>query len=111
VRVKALKEPRVNARFRNAWERQYADHLEAKRVRGEILRWDYEPETLRLADRTTLCPDFRVVLPDGLIEFHEVKGFRREDAMIKIKVAAELHPYKFVLVQKVKGCWQPTEYP
>lgn len=111
MRAKALKEPRVNARFRNAWERQYADHLEAKRVRGEILRWDYEPVKLRLADDTYYIPDFRVVDIDGLEEFHDVKGHKWAKNWVKFKVAAEQHPYKFVLIEKLNGFWNPTEYP
>ena len=98
-------EPRATATERtwNKTERAYAQHLEFHRVAGDILRWDFEPEKLRLADLTYYTPDFRVIYPDGTIEFHEVKGFMRDDAMVKIKVAAEQHPYRFVMVRRAKG--------
>jgi hypothetical protein len=90
-------------------ERAYSEHLEARRKAGDILRWDREPEGLRLAERCVYWPDFRVVLPDHRVEFHEVKGRKgagfhtREDAWIKVKVAAYEHPYRFVLVWPRKG--------
>jgi hypothetical protein len=98
----------------NDYERAYAGALEARRLAGQIARFDFEPEKLRLADRTFYTPDFRVLLPDGAIEFHEVKGFWQEDARVKIKVAAEHHPYRFVAVVLKKipkrdgGGWTST---
>jgi hypothetical protein len=94
----------------NRGESRYAAHLETLRVAGVIARWDYEPMGLRLADRTFYHPDFRVILPDGLIQMHECKGaqtdgepFVLEKANIKLKVAAELHPFTFFLVWPKKG--------
>lgn len=89
----------------NGLEADYAARLTVHQIGGKIARWDYEPEKLRLADNTTYTPDFRVLLPDGTVEFHETKGFMRDDAWVKLKVAAELHPYTFRLVRKVKGQW------
>lgn len=98
----------------NKTEAAYAQHLERRRLVDEIDRWDFEPEKLRLADRTFYSPDFRVVLADGSVEFHEVKGFWEDDARVKIKVAAELHPYRFVAVRvKPKrdgGGWAEEEF-
>lgn len=97
----------------NKTERSYANHLELRRRAGEILRWDFEPEKLRLADRTFITVDFRVILPDGTVEFHDTKGskgagyFVREDAAIKLKLAAALHPYRFFVAWYLKGRgWQ-----
>lgn len=89
----------------NNLERAYSNYLEARRKAGEILRWDFEPEKLRLADRTFYTPDFRVIDSEGRIEFHETKGFMRDDAAVKIKVAAEQHPYVFKLVMQKRGQW------
>lgn len=99
--AKALTTPRVFLSM-NQTERAYADQLELLRRAGQILRWDFEPERLKLADATFYVPDFRVVYPDGRVEFHEVKGYMRDDAAVKIKVAASVHPYTFVLVRKTK---------
>jgi hypothetical protein len=89
----------------NKTEELYAQVLELQKHAGEILRWDFEPEKLRLADKTFYTPDFRVILPEGTVEFHEVKGFWRDDARVKIKVAAELHPYIFRVAICNKGKW------
>ena len=84
----------------NKLEQAYADHLELRLRAGEIASFDFEPEKFRLADRTYYTPDFRVILPDGLVEFHEVKGHWEDDARVKTKVAAEMHPYTFVGVRR-----------
>ena len=98
----------------NKTETAYAMHLERRRLCGEIDRFDFEAEKLRLADRTFYTPDFRVVLSDGSVEFHEVKGFWEDDARVKIKVAAECHPYRFVAVRVVAkkngGGWAQEEF-
>lgn len=84
----------------NKTEQAYADHLQHLLDAGTITEFSFEPEKLRLAKKTFYTPDFRVQLPNGEIEFHEVKGFWEDDARVKIKVAAENHPYRFVAVQK-----------
>ena len=86
----------------NRTEAAYAVQLELLQRGEHLFRWDFQPVKLRLADRTFYTPDFRVILCTGEEEYHEVKGFMRDDAAVKIKVAAEQHPYPFFLVQKSK---------
>jgi len=104
----------------NAMEAAYARVLELRRISPwsdssppDVVRWDFEPEKLRLADMTYYVPDFRVLLLDGSIEFHEVKGFMEPTGRVKIKVAAELHPYRFFQVTRVAkkdgGGWSIIE--
>jgi hypothetical protein len=93
----------------NKTEAEFAALLETFRLAGEFERWDFEPEKLRLADRTFYTPDFRAIKPNGEIVFYEVKGFMRDDAAVKIKVAADIHPYRFILVKKIKGGWSYNE--
>lgn len=76
----------------NALEARYASHLETRLMQGGILFWRYESMKLLLADRCSYLPDFFVVNADGAPEFHETKGFWRDDARVKIKVAAETFP-------------------
>lgn len=97
VRGRGRPQARVDGRM-NGLEAEYAKQLELRRLAGVIARWDFQVEKLRLADRTWYEPDFRVVGVDGTIEYHEVKGHWEDDARVKIKVAAELHPYGFVAV-------------
>lgn len=90
----------------NNLETLYAEHLEAKLRRGEIRAYDFEPVKLRLADNTFYAPDFRVIRHDYAIEYHEVKGHWEDDARVKIKVAASLHPYIFrAFTSPSPGTW------
>lgn len=67
---------------------------------GGLIRWyRFEGVKLRLADNTFYTPDFAVISEDGVIEMHEVKGFWRDDARVKIKVAAEQYPFRFFIVK------------
>jgi len=68
--------------------------------------------TLKLADDCRYTPDFSVNDPArGCRTFYEVKGFWRDDAKVKIKVAARLFPeFRFVVVQKkLGGGWAFSE--
>jgi hypothetical protein len=89
----------------NGAESAYARTLAVKVAAGFIARADFEPERLRIShakiaggQSAWYTPDFRVVLPDGTVEFHEVKGRWEEAAKVRIRVAADQHPYRFVLV-------------
>lgn len=94
----------------NKTEMAYAEYLRLLIAAKQIKRFDFEPEKLRLADSTYFIPDFRVIKMDDTVEFHEVKGFWRDDARVKIKVAAEMHPYVFKAVKKNKGGWEYEEF-
>jgi len=99
----------------NQLESDYAAHLEQRRLAGEIREWAYEPERLILGRSCSLLPDFRVVTSDGYIEVHETKGQLRDDAWAKLKIAADLHPYRFFLVRRRRkkdgGGWDIQEVP
>lgn len=98
--------------FRSKLEAAYAQYLHALMLGGDIKRYSYEPIRLNLAPKTTLTPDFLVILPNDLMEFHEVKGWAREDAMAKLKIAARLYPYwTFRLVNRFRGQWAIRQLP
>ena len=97
----------------NKLEGAYADRLGLYRHAGEIQGYRFEPIKLRLGGdwKTTYTPDFQVIAKDGTIEFHEVKGFMREDAAVKLKVAAAEYPeFRFLLATRVKGAWKVEEF-
>ena len=90
----------------NNTEFQYCARLELQRLAGEIAGYMFEAYKLKLADRTYYTPDFMVIHTDGSIEFHEVKGFMRDDAAVKLKVAADKFCWhRFYLVRKDKQGW------
>jgi hypothetical protein len=93
----------------NKREAAYSLELEARKRAGEILDWQYEAVTLKIAEKPEGCkmkavrytPDFFVVADDGVIEFHEVKGHAEGDWIVKWKVCIERYPwFRFVLVEK-----------
>jgi hypothetical protein len=96
--------------IQNSTESKYELILRALKQQGKIHCYRYEAITLRLADRTTYTPDFAVLLPDGLMEFHEVKGGRVFAAgAVKYKIAAEQYPeFQFVWCQEKRGVWTVT---
>jgi hypothetical protein len=65
--------------------------------------------TLKLADDTRYTPDFWSI-ENGKLFAYEVKGFWRDDAKVKVKVAARTFPWiSFRVVQKQKDHWKFTE--
>ncbi|ASL01778.1 DUF1064 domain-containing protein [Xanthomonas citri] len=98
----------------NKTEQAYAAHLELLRAAGEVLWFKFEGVKLRLADNTFYTPDFAVMAADGVIEMHEVKGFWTDDARVKIKVAADQYPFRFMAfraaAKKHGGNWQREEF-
>ena len=84
----------------NRTEAAYALVLEARRQAGEVAWWEFEGITMKLADDTRYTPDFAVMLANGEMEMHETKGFMRDDAWVKLKIAAKQFPFRFWLVRK-----------
>ena len=83
----------------NKTEAKYDAHLWQRFFAKEILWHKFEAIKLRLADNTFYTCDFAVMLADGTLEMHEVKGFWQDDARVKIKVAASLYPFRFIAVK------------
>ncbi|WLT04997.1 DUF1064 domain-containing protein [Snodgrassella alvi] len=63
---------------------------------GSVSWYRFEGVKLRLADNTFYTPDYCVMRSDGTMEMHEVKGFWQDDTRVKIKVAADMYPLKFL---------------
>jgi hypothetical protein len=86
----------------NRLETAYWEYLCSLKARGEILDCMWQPLKLNLAPglACTYAPDFMVVRTDGVLEMHETKGFWRDDARVKLKVAAAKYPFVFVAVTR-----------
>jgi hypothetical protein len=98
----------------NKTEEAYANTLRQRQNAGEVAWFKFEGVKLRLADNTFYSPDFAVMLADGQMEMHEVKGHWMDDARAKIKIASDLYPFRFVAVKvqtkKAGGGWQVEEF-
>lgn len=109
----------------NKNEARYAEHLERRRLAGEVLAYWYEGVTLKLADDCRFTPDFMVQMADGTIEIHDTKACRKfnrpdgslirkgplieEDAAIKLRVAARHFPFA-VKAMFHDGEWKEKEF-
>lgn len=94
----------------NKTEAAYDKHLALLQHAGEIQWRKFEGLKLRLADNTFYTPDFAVMAADGVMECHEVKGVWMDDARAKIKIAADMYPFRFfgikVKAKKAGGGWE-----
>jgi len=89
----------------NKLEAAYMQYLNAIVHTGELEWAIFGSVKLRLADKTWYTPDV-MVGNAGCVEFHEVKGFLRDDAAVKFKVAAErFNRFRFKMIFRRKGEW------
>lgn len=115
---------RLRAGERNKTEAEYESYLELRKQVGEILWYEFERITFRLADDCRYTPDFIVMLASFSLECHEIKGtttltrksgatvkapYFEDDAKVKLKVAAQMFPVVFKVVYKVDGNWIEEE--
>ncbi len=88
--------------FRSKWEANYARYLQLLVERGEIARWEHEPETFWfekiMRGVRSYLPDFRVTNNDGSVVYHEVKGWMDDRSKTKIKRMAKYHPQVTLIV-------------
>ena len=92
---------RLKSGVMNKTESEYATFLEAQKRAGKIQHYLFEGYTLKLAQDTRYTPDFMVLTNDGIMQFHEVKGYWTDDAKVKVKVASDKFPHEFVIVKKL----------
>lgn len=106
---------RLKAGQMNGTEQAYSNVLARMQDAGQILWFKFEGIKLRLADKTFYSPDFAVMRDNGQMEIHEVKGRWEDDARVKIKVAADIYPFRFLAVKskytKARGwTWEIEEF-
>ena|SRR3990167_955490 len=87
---------------RSKWEANYARYLNWLKAQGEILAWEYEPESFRFAGVKrgpwAYLPDFKVTEKDGSIVYHEVKGYMDSSSRNKLKRMAKFYPDVKIIV-------------
>lgn len=101
----------------NQTEQIYASLLESRVVLGQIIRWEFESITFKLADGCRYTPDFAIWLADGSMEFVDSKGAGPMDdkSRVKVKCVAEKFPmFLFAIEQrqtkKNGGGWEREEF-
>ena len=101
--------PTFKPEYDSKLEAAYAQRLLFRKAAGEIVSFRLHPLKFRLAKRTWFTPDFLVVTQD--LEIHEVKGWMRDDAAVKLKTCAEMFPwFRWFLAKRDKGgAWDIRE--
>jgi hypothetical protein len=103
----------------NGTEKAYAKELERLKLAGEISDYKFHAFTLTIAEPPNAkvarwTPDFAVWDKEMVLEFHEVKGFMQDHALVRIKVAAAQYPHPIYVLKKIAekrgGGWEKTEY-
>jgi hypothetical protein len=92
---------------RSMWEANYARYLELLKKNKAILDWQHEPDVFWFEKilRGVRCyiPDFRVLMLDQTVEYHEVKGWMDAKSKTKIRRMGKYHPT--VTVKIINGEW------
>lgn len=110
---------------RNKTESAYESYLTTLHHAGMIDGFKFEGIKIKLADNTFWTPDFIVFANDGVVELHDTKAttskkrtdgtkekapWIEEDAKIKLKLAAELFPFRVFAVFKTPDGWQKQQF-
>lgn len=89
----------------NKTERAYLARL--RLLRPEFI--GIQNITFKLGDDCRFTPDFSYIDANGVLVFVDVKGFQRDDALVKIKTAArQFRLFRFVIAKKVGHEWEET---
>lgn len=83
----------LNVLGQNKTEARFDRLLEQLKRDGRILDFRWEPIKIRLAGRTWFKVDFIVQRNNLTLAAVEIKGFMRDDAAVKLKVAPEVFPF------------------
>ena len=82
--------------YRSRWEANYGRYLEWLKENKQIISWEHESKTFWFDGIKRGCmsylPDFEVTGLNGIIEFHEIKGWMDDKSKTKIKRMAKYHP-------------------
>jgi hypothetical protein len=110
---------------RNKTEAAYEAYLELAKKAGAIRDYKFEGIKLKLASNTFYTPDFIVFAADDVVELHDTKGTTKkkkadgtkvqapwieEDARLKLKLVAELYPFRVFAVFKTFDGWEKLAF-
>lgn len=92
--------------FRSLWEHNYACFLEWELQRGAIDSWEHEPHRFCFKHEYkrgpySYLPDYKVTT-DGIVRWHEVKGWMNSKSKSKIKRFEKCFPKagKVIVIDK-----------
>lgn len=91
--------------FKSSWEITIAKKLQELKDSNFIQEWDYEKTHFNFDDIKrgirSYCPDFEVTLNDNTKMYIEVKGWKMESSLLRIKMLQERYPQiKYYLIDE-----------
>ena len=98
--------------FRSKAELRHAQRLEWQRTAGVVASWEHEPRRFDFPIKrgnNSYLPDFRVVYPDGRVEWHEVKGWLDPASKVKLRRMAKFYPDEVLRV--IGARWPENKSP
>ena len=92
-----------NRYFRSAWEANFARYLNFLVENGDIMKWEYEPDTFEFIEikrgTRSYTPDFKVFdSKDAEPYYYEVKGWMDAKSKTRLKRMAKYYPGVRVIV-------------
>jgi hypothetical protein len=93
--------PDLGIYVRSRWEANFARYLNFLVQVGDIVGWEYEPETFEFPvsrGNRFYKPDFRVHETNGTTTYYEVKGYMDRDSRVKLARMARYYPDRRVVV-------------
>lgn len=85
-------------------EARYAATLDLLKRAGQIREWTRQVTVPLEVNGRHVCNmrvDFRVVMPNGAVEFHEVKGFSTPEWLLKKKLFQAIYPERtYTVIRK-----------
>ncbi len=106
-----VKATNLESKFDSELEVEYNSRLKIMKLAGEIQDYWYHAIRLKVGGKgentrtSWYTPDFMVLTNDHTLEMIEVKGYKRNAEMVRIRAAADLYPYDFIVASKPKQSW------
>ena len=89
--------------YDSAKEANYAKELDWRIKEGSVIKWERQHKISLDINGVHIANyfiDFKVWRPNGIIEYHEVKGFETDVWRMKWRISKALYPdYNFVLIK------------
>ncbi len=101
-----IREDLDNLYVRSSWEANYARYLNYLLDKKEIRGWEYEPDTFEFLNvkkgTRFYTPDFKIILNNGGVEYHEVKGMQTDRSVKRINLMNEYYPdVNIIIIDKI----------
>jgi len=119
MRAQVIREPNRASTFDSKWEKEFWTRMELLRRSGNLVACWHKGYRFRIgtgSDRkgsqaSWYTPDVSTLNNEGELIHYDVKGFHREAAKVRIRAAAMLYPFQFIVATKgTDGNWEYEVY-